>query len=237
MPSRLPEKLITVKKILALQLLVLPLLTALSCDLYAADRWISDTIYVPLRSGKGNQFRIVNKGLKSGTPLKFIPEESDEDWIYVETDKGEIGWVRSQYVTDTPPAFLQLARAEKQLEKLSTQKSELEQQLKAVTTENTDLKRSLQQETTEASSVERELQEIKQISSGAIELNQRHQALMEKHQLIQTELDVLKAENSRLKSDSRNTFFLYGVGAVLLGVIIALVAPNLRRRKRFSEWA
>ena len=65
---------------------------------------------------------------------------------------------------------------------------------------------------------------------------QRLQELTTELQLQQTALDVLNAENQKLKDSERTTFFIYGVCAVLLGAILTLAIPKLRPRKRYSEW-
>ena len=59
---------------------------------------------------------------------------------------------------------------------------------------------------------------------------------MEAHQLIQTELDVVKADNERLRNNNDQQFFLAGVAAVVVGVILTLLIPKLRGRKKYSEW-
>jgi SH3 domain protein len=204
---------------------------------HAADRWVSDVLYVPLRSGKGNQFRIVNRGLKTGTPLTLIEEDIEGGWVFVETDKGEQGWVRSQYVINEPTASIHLNNANSKIANLDRQRKQLQNQVEELKNENRQLNKELDNITNKSSKLDKELSTIKQVSSSAIDLHERHQDLMHQHQLIQTELDVLKAENSRLKADSRNTFFIYGALAVGLGVLITLIVPNLRRRKRYSEWA
>lgn len=204
---------------------------------HAADRWVSDVLYVPLRSGKGNQFRIVNRGLKTGTPLTLIEEDVEGGWVFVETEKGEQGWVRSQYVINEPTAGIRLDSANSKLDKLDKQRKQLQAEVKTLKSENRQLNKELDKISNQSSKLDKELSTIKQVSSSAIDLHERHQELMHQHQLIQTELDVLKAENSRLKADSRNTFFIYGALAVGLGVLITLIVPNLRRRKRYSEWA
>ena len=48
--------------------LVTVLLT-LSGQLFAETRYISDKVYVPLRVGDGSKYRIVHRGLPSGTKL------------------------------------------------------------------------------------------------------------------------------------------------------------------------
>ncbi|BFM16883.1 TIGR04211 family SH3 domain-containing protein [Maricurvus nonylphenolicus] len=204
---------------------------------YAADRWVSDVLYVPLRSGKGNQFRIVNRGLKTGTPLTLIEEDVEGGWVFVETETGEQGWVRSQYVINEPTASIHLNNANSKIASLDKQRKQLQTQVKDLKSENRQLNKELNKVSNKSSKLDKELSTIKQVSSSAIDLHERHQELMHQHQLIQTELDVLKAENSRLKADSRNTFFIYGALAVGLGVLITLIVPNLRRRKRYSEWA
>jgi SH3 domain protein len=77
----------------------------------AEDGYISDVLYVPLRSGKGNQFRILESAMKSGTKLEILEEDEENGWIGVRTADGKEGFVRAQYIIREPTAQLKLARA------------------------------------------------------------------------------------------------------------------------------
>ena len=101
----------TVKTITSL--LVIALLSiGTSASVAAAEyRWISDVLYVPLRSGKGNQFRIVDSALKTGTRLTVLSEDTEGGWTEVRTDDGREGYIRSQFLLDTPTAAQRLAQA------------------------------------------------------------------------------------------------------------------------------
>ena len=48
-------------------------------------QYISDMVLVPVRSGAGSQFRIVNRGLPSGTALLVYAQSDDGEW----TDESE----------------------------------------------------------------------------------------------------------------------------------------------------
>jgi len=207
-----------------------------SSGVSAESRWVSDVLYVPLRSGKGNTFRILNRGLKTGLELTFVSEDTEEGWTEVKTASGELGWIRSQYLIDTKPAALQLAEAQRTIDKLNRERANYkEQSLKA----KTQLKsasgdsKSLQKQNTD---LQQQLNELKSISGDAVALNTRHQSLLHNHKIMETELDVIKSENHRLRDDRTMTFFVYGAGSVFLGVLITLIVPNLRRKKSYSEW-
>ncbi len=117
-----------------------------------------------------------------------------------------------------------------QHEQLKTSFDELNNDLGAA-------KNSLNQQSSKASSALNELQSLKAISSSAVDTNRRLQELAKKHQMLQTELDILRAENQGLKQSERNTFFVYGACAVFLGVLLTLVVPRLKMKRRYSEWA
>lgn len=200
-------------------------------------RWVSDVLYVPLRSGKGNKFRILDKGLKTGTRVEFVDQDDEGGWTEVRSEKGEIGYIRSQYLIDTPTASLQLTTTRKQLASIENKYNKLKSELSTTNTNKKALSSDLSKLQQQNEQLQQELTDIKRISADAVKLHERHQTLTHDHQLIQTELDVLKAENERLSGDDRNTFFFYGACAVGLGAFIAWIAPSMRRRKRFSEWA
>lgn len=199
------------------------------------QRWVADTLLVPLRSGKGNQYRIIDKGLKSGTRVTLL--SADAEWAEIRTESGQTGFMPVQFLLKTPTAGLQLAATEATLAKVEAEYKALKTQLHDASASGDQLDLELAEARTRIAELQTELAELKRISASAVELHDRHSKLIHNHQVMQTELDVLKAENQRLQSDERNTFFLYGAGAVGLGVIITLVAPALRRRKRYSEWA
>lgn len=199
-------------------------------------RYITDILYVPLRSGQGNEYRIVNKGLRSGTQLTFIAEGDTDEWIKVRTTDGVEGWIRSQYLQSEETANRQLSRTQAELaqlqatnNRLSKEAAELREQVSTLTA-STDASQSAQAE------MAAELQEIKTLSAGAIDMGHRYTELLQQHQLLQTENDVLTAENEGLKSDTSIKYMLYGAGLVLLGVLLALILPVIIPRKRHSEW-
>ena len=69
-------------------------------------QYISDMVLVPLRSGAGSEFRIVNRGLPSGTALLVFGQSDDGEWTEVETRGGTRGWIPTQYLQKEPPAGL-----------------------------------------------------------------------------------------------------------------------------------
>ena len=219
------------------KLFLIALLILLANTAYAEYRWIGDSIYVPLRSGAGSQYRILNKGLKTGTRLTVISKDPDSDWTHVRTERGQEGYVQNQYLMRTPTAAQRLAEAEQKLADTRQQYQELKSQLSQSQSSGSQLTQNLDTAQAQVRQLTQELDELKRISSDAVNLHNSNRELTHNFQLLQTELDVLKAENQRLQNDTRNTFFVYGAAAVLLGVIIALVVPNMRRKKRYSEWA
>ena len=59
--------------------------------------------------------------------------------------------------------------------------------------------------------------------------------MLESNQMLSSEVDVLKTDNARLRENKENEFFLNGAFAVLIGVMIALIAPRMMPKRR-SDW-
>lgn len=200
----------------------------------AASLYISDQLYVPVRKGQGNQFSILHKGLPSGTKVTLV--QRDTDWTKVTTSEGVTGWVRNQFLDNSPPAKLLLATANQKVERLTKTLSEIKEENDTLSKNFTESQSSLQQVDTQARKTEEELTALKEISASAVESHQRLQTVAQKMQLLQTENDVLKSENESLRRSESTTFFIYGAFTVLLGVLIALILPKLRPSKRHDGW-
>lgn len=184
------------------------LLFSASAQLHAQQQqqYISDVLFVPLRSGQGNEYRIVNKGLKSGTPLTFVEAGDSGEWSKVRTESGVEGWIRNQYLMETEPSTLKLSRALAQVARLSKTNTELASENAELKSANSTLNNQAENLGQSQTQMAAELEKIRTLSAGAIDLEQRYTELLEKHQLLQTRADVLSAENESLKNDTRVNF-------------------------------
>ena len=76
----------------------------------AAGRYVSDELVIMMRSGQGEQYKII-KMLKAGTPLEVL-EEGDA-YLQVRAPDGTEGYVLKQFTsTDTPKPII-IARLQK----------------------------------------------------------------------------------------------------------------------------
>lgn len=218
----------------------LVVLLALQAGTTAAQeyRYILDTLYVPLRAGQGNEFRIVHKGLPSGTRLTLLETNEESGFSRVVTQNGTEGWIRSQYLMDAPAAKDQLATLQEKYDALTGDENSLRAQLveaQETAAASNAAAGKLQQQ---LEATQRELTEIKRISSNALSLDTSNRRLIKEAQVMKTRIEVLEADNQRLKDSEESEAFINGALAVLLGVVISLIVPRLRPKPRSSSsWA
>jgi len=201
-------------------------------------RYISDQQYIPVRSGAGNEYRIVHRGLPSGTRLTVTGSTEDGAWSEITTEGGTSGWLRSQYLTREPPAAQKLEAAVKRARTAEDKLAQLQSSIAALQASRGKLESALSSSDAELAGVLAELNQLKQISGKAVQLDADNRRLVEQTEHLRAELETLEAENQRLTDKLRNEDFMNGALAVLLGVIITLVVPRLvPKRRRTSNWA
>jgi len=204
------------------------LTTGFSSSSFAEDRYVTDVIYIPLRSDKDNQATIIKNGLATGTRLKLIREEEDSNknkWSQVITSEGIEGWVRSQNLIAEPTASMKLAA----LTSGPTDMVELQKQNIALKNELDSVKATYQ-------SLAKEMEEIKRSPTSDINMEQENQNMHRENQNLQTERDLLRAENDQLKSSDNYKQRVYGGGLIFAGVLLSFVLQLFGKRKRRSEW-
>lgn len=205
----------------------------------AQDRYISDVLFVPLRAGMGNEYRIVHRGLRSGSPLELIREAEADDgetWSLVRTADGEEGWVRNQFLVSEPTASIQLTSVERRAQNLAQEKRQLEQRVDQLSSENSRLQETLDTLRSEYQNLQTNYEELEAVSSGAVDLHEQHRELNEAYQLLQTRADVLQAENEMLKRERRYYDWLFGGAILFSGVILSFILQAIGKRRRKSEW-
>jgi len=201
-------------------------------------QYISDMVLVPVRSGPGTDYRIVNRGLPSGTALLVYGLSDDGEWTEIETRGGTRGWIPTQYLQKEPPAGLLINDLRLELEQVRGERDRLVSQLNQSSTEVTEADETIVELNTTLESTQAELTEVKRVSAAALDLDLMNQQLVAELESERSEADLLRLENVRLRERIANNQILDGALAVLLGVILAVVAPRLwPKKKRQDGWS
>ncbi|WP_336366857.1 TIGR04211 family SH3 domain-containing protein [Marinobacter sp. C2H3] len=197
--------------------------------------WVDDKLYLPVRSGAGTQYRIIENALPSGTALQVL--DTGENYTKVRTPKGTEGWVASQYLSDQPIAADRLKRVSSELEDTKKALDEARSQLAKVTDERDQLQSSESSLSDRTADLQQELRHIKDVASNSLNLERRNQELSQENQKLKNDLEVLTAEKERLEASKESDFMLLGAGLVFGGVLLALVIPMLKPTRKADNWA
>ena len=201
-------------------------------------QYISDMVLVPVRSGAGSDYRIVNRGLPSGTALLIYGQSDDGEWTEVETRGGTRGWIPTQYLQQEPPAGLLINDMRLELEQVRGERDRVVSQLNQSSSEVNEADETIVSLNTRLESTEAELTEVKRVSAAALDLDLMNQQLVAELESERSDADLLRLENVRLRERIANNQIMDGALAVLLGVILAIVAPRLwPKKKRQDGWS
>lgn len=201
----------------------------------AETRYISDQIYVPLRGGPGNEYRILHRGLKTGTRMKLLEEEAGNGFSKVLLGDQE-GYVRAQYLTAEAPALVVLPGVREQAAKAQAENRELRSKLSERGSELKSLTQSLADTKALLVSKTEEMQRLEEVTADPLAIDQRNKALMGENLQLKNEVQLLEAENIKLAQENSFRWYLYGGGTILLGILLGLFLPMIRVEKKQSDW-
>lgn len=213
--------------------LFLLLFAALSAPATAATAWVNDEVYVPLRSGAGPGYRIVHRGLKSGTQVEFLGEEGD--WAHIRHGNVE-GYVGKQYISRTPVAAIRLRETARKNEELTRTVAALREQLDGLQGEHDRLIDENKELQGSLTSRGQELDKLRDVAADPLRLDQANRRLNEELSMLRSDLDQLKAENAMLRNDGTSRQWITGVGILILGAVVGLLLKSRSGRQR-GGWA
>lgn len=200
----------------------------------AETSYVSDSLEITMRSGKGNSFSITRM-LSSGTPLEVLEVDKDAGYTRVRTKSGKEGWVLSRYLMKTAAARDRLASAEKNLAEMELEKRKLETAMAALTGEKNTLAKELEGLSGQNRKVSQDLAEIKRTASSALAIDSENKDLKSRVVSLERDMQTLQQENEGLRDRTARDWFMVGAGVVLLGIIVGLIIPRIRWRKK-SSW-
>lgn len=215
-------------------ILSLALVLGLLSQAMAETRYVSDRLEIQMRAGKGTQFRIL-RSLPSGTPLEVLEVDKQNQYSRVRAPGGVEGWVLNHLLMSGPSARDRLAKAEKKLARLELENSKLKTSLAKLREDkgSTDQERSTLKK--ETNKLNQELERIRRTASSALAIDAENKDLKNKIVGYERQSQSLLQENQSLKDRTARDWFMVGAGVILLGMIIGLIIPRIRWRKK-SSW-
>lgn len=201
----------------------------------AQTRYVSDNLVVELRRGPSTEYLIV-RNLQAGDAVEVLEQNADIGYSRVRVlDEGTEGWILTRFLTAEPIARDKLAIAERNLTAARDRVAQLEAQVAELSAALASTKTELDQTLDVHGEVSAELADIRSASANVIEIREQNDSLRQRLAGRDQEVERLKLENGVLASRNNQNWFIVGAGVLLGGIVIGLIAPSLRRKRR-SDW-
>ncbi|MDH3900987.1 MAG: TIGR04211 family SH3 domain-containing protein [Gammaproteobacteria bacterium] len=211
----------------------LSLILVLSGNALAETRYVSDSLEITMRSGKSTSHGITRM-LRSGTPVEILETDKKTGYSHVRTHSGKDGYVLSRFLMKGPAARDRLAEAEKELAELELENRKMATAIQAMNEEKMSLQQDQNSLAGEHRKVSQELSEIKRTASSALAMDSENKELKSRVVTMERTLQTLQQENESLKDRTARDWFMVGAAVVLLGIIVGLIIPRIRWRKKTS---
>jgi SH3 domain protein len=198
------------------------------------DRWVTDSFEITMRNGKGNRQAILRM-LRSGTKIELLETDEEAGYSRVRTSSGAEGWVLNRYLLKNPPARIAMPEVEARYRASESKRKELQSKLRTIERERDQSNRQLNSAQTSGQGLQKELDELRRLSASAIKLDSQNKSLRQSLAESQATVEKLQIENRRLGSRANREWFIIGALVVIVGMLIGLILPRIRWRKK-SSW-
>jgi SH3 domain protein len=177
-------------------------------------RFVVEDHPVQMRSGFSVQDHTLAT-LRPGEAVKVLKENKREGQERVQRESGEVGWVESKDLTETPKGVASPPAVAPLLQ---------EDQVKTP--------EELQQE---LGRLQSELVQVRSASADVLRIQAERDQLQSTVISLKRELETLSQEKNTLDEDQQQTWFLIGGIVLFGGVLIGILLPRISVRRR-NQW-
>jgi len=218
----------------ALRLLIVTLALGLALPALAETRYVTDQLKITLRTGESSSHRIIRM-LPSGMPLEVISSNPETGYSQVRAGNSE-GYVLTRQLLNEPSARDQLDALKARVAALTSAPSKLRQQLDALTAEHQQLTAAHTKLQTEKQTLEQDFAALQRTASSAVQIADERNALRKQVSDLTRQSADLQLRTNELENNNLQEWFLIGAGVLLGGMVLGLLLPNLKLRRRRSNW-
>ena len=212
-------------------------LVLLVCELaaQAQTRYVTDRTLVELRRGPSTEYLIL-RNLEAGERVDVLEQNAEAGYSRVRVaDEGTEGWILTRFLTAEPIARERLAVAERNLTGARERVTALEAQNLELANDLAAARTALEQAQASHGTASRELADIRTAAANVVEIRDGNTRLQQRLVQRDQEVEQLTADNARLAGRNNQNWFVVGAAVLLAGIVIGLIAPTLRRKRR-SDW-
>lgn len=196
--------------------------------------YVSDQLVITVRTGPSTENSIISN-LVSGDAVEVLQINAETGYTRVRLVSGTEGWVLSRYLVASPVSQDRLIIAESDLAEAQVTVATLEGSVAMLAAELEVTGRRLEETETENASLMKELADLRAASENVLSIRDQNESLRRRLNERNEEAELLAIDNDRLRNRATRDWFVAGAGVLLAGIIVGLIAPGLRRRRR-SQW-
>ncbi len=200
---------------------------------HAQTMYVDDELVITLRTGPSTQNEIL-RTLRSGTRVEVLETRGDDYARVRVPDGGTEGWVLTRYLSEERIAADLLAEAERELAAANERVAELEERVATLGSELESARSELAAARERNERVGAELEDVRSASANTLSIREQNESLRQRVNRLSEQLQRATMVNAELRSRNRQNWFIVGAGVLLAGIVVGLVAPSLRRRRRTS---
>ena len=201
----------------------------------AETRYVTDKSQIMMRRGESTKHKIV-RTLPSGEAVEELQTNEKTGYSRIRTEDGTTGFVLTRQLQDEPVARERIAALEARLAELQQAPDQLAAKLAELQSAHDALTVGHQELEREKERLEQELAAIKHASANVVRITEERSDLRKRVANLTRQTADLQQENLDLKNQTNQRWFLIGAGAVAGGILIGLILPHLRFRRRKSSW-
>jgi len=220
-------------KILALSACALAALAVTSVTL-AATAYVTDELEITMRSGQSTRNNIVRM-LKSGTAVEVLQQESESGYSLVRLPSGTEGWVLTRFLVDQPVARSVLPDLQSRYAMLRKSATGSGAQLETVRDDLAKVEKERDSLSKENETLARQLHEVQEKSADVLSIDKQNVSLRKRVTVLEGENDQLRILNDELSNRRTLEWFMVGGGVLFFGLLLGLILPRIRWRRR-SSW-
>jgi len=224
----------TVEEILVRKIAFICLLSVVTGHIHAQTvRFVTDSLRLETRQGPSTDYRITRM-LSSGARVTVLEEDSEMGYSRIALDDGSEVWILSRFLMVEPAARAQLAEAVESSTREREIARDLASQLETLGQTVVEIEQGRIALARDKKLLQTELAQIKQAVADPLAIKKRNQSLNEQLETLTVDLDAVKQRNRALKEGSEQDWFIAGAGVLLGGLVLGLVIPKIRWKRRRS---